>query len=77
MMFDEALIMYCIKCGKKNPDDIKFCEHCGFQLYTDEIKTEHQADKLLTIIAIIVGILEVIVIITLLIDSAFLKAYLL
>lgn len=27
-------MVYCVKCGTKNPDDARVCSNCGAQLYT-------------------------------------------
>lgn len=43
--------MYCPKCGKENPENARFCMHCGEDLQrvkienVEEILREHLKDK--------------------------------
>ncbi|OGK17716.1 hypothetical protein A2774_02015 [Candidatus Roizmanbacteria bacterium RIFCSPHIGHO2_01_FULL_39_12c] len=36
--------MYCNNCGKHNPEDSKFCKHCGAEIV--RVSAEHKADSL-------------------------------
>jgi len=38
-------MVYCTKCGTKNPDDAEVCEHCGARLYREtEVKRHRKHD---------------------------------
>jgi len=38
-------MVYCIKCGVKNPDDAKVCSQCGTQLHpTREYRRKHEGE---------------------------------
>lgn len=37
--------MYCIKCGKKLDDGVKFCPYCGNPVYVRQKNTEHQSNE--------------------------------
>ena len=34
-------MVYCVKCGAKNPDDTKVCSQCGASLYPIREEREH------------------------------------
>jgi len=34
-------MVYCVKCGAKNPDDAKVCSQCGASLYPIREEREH------------------------------------
>ena len=36
--------MYCANCGKKNPDDAKFCINCGSKLEKEDIFSFNKDD---------------------------------
>lgn len=35
-LYLQGSLMYCTKCGHRNPDDASFCAHCGTNLAADE-----------------------------------------
>jgi len=35
-------MVYCVKCGTKNPDDAQVCSKCGAQLYTTGESTHYR-----------------------------------
>ncbi|MCS7096633.1 MAG: zinc ribbon domain-containing protein [Candidatus Bathyarchaeota archaeon] len=39
------VLVYCVKCGAKNPDDAKTCSQCGAPLYTLEYKHGKHKDE--------------------------------
>ena len=53
--------MYCSNCGKANPDDSKFCQHCGVRISQFSIQREHKSSHTwawvvgFTIPAILIG----------------------
>jgi pSer/pThr/pTyr-binding forkhead associated (FHA) protein len=40
---------YCTNCGKANPEDARFCSHCGARLVSDEGQAPPAADSTATI----------------------------
>ena len=39
-------MVYCVKCGAKNPDDAKTCSQCGAPLYSlTERRSRHREDE--------------------------------
>jgi uncharacterized membrane protein YvbJ len=41
MYSGESRMVYCTKCGAKNPDDAKVCSQCGASLYPVRGEREH------------------------------------
>ena len=37
--------MFCIKCGKENTDDSKFCRYCGANLDFDEVNNKNAEEN--------------------------------
>jgi hypothetical protein len=41
MYSGDSRMVYCTKCGAKNPDDAKTCSQCGAPLYATRSEREH------------------------------------
>jgi len=65
-MDNRSIVMYCNACGKENPDDAEFCNHCGADLAnvgTFKIKPVGMDKKWTPTLKIIVGIVVIIIIV--------------
>ncbi len=44
-MRSEHRMVYCVKCGAKNPDDAKVCSQCGAPLYSVGEGEQHRGER--------------------------------